>query len=77
MALKYTGRSELHFPGDETVYRNGDTVPISPDDAAKMALRSRLHSFEDTAGADVLDAVTAPAAAPDPVVKGTPKAEVK
>lgn len=47
MALKYTGRSELHFPGDEKTYRNGDVVPISPADALRLSQRSNLHSFEE------------------------------
>jgi hypothetical protein len=66
MPLKYTGRSELHFPGDEKTYRNGDTVPISQADADRMAQRTNLHTFEEVAA-------PAQAAEPKPAPKADPK----
>ena len=61
MALTYTGRADV-LVVDGREYHPGDKVPISKARAAQLSATSRLHTFEDADGKDVLDAATAPAA---------------
>lgn len=62
MALIYTGRADTLVVDGKT-YRHGDRVQISKARAAQLAASSRLHSFEDDEGHDVLEAATTPAPA--------------
>lgn len=62
MQYKYTGRAaEFRIPSDPKVYKYGDIVPISKQDALHMADYSTLHSFEEVkSGVDLMDKETSP-----------------
>lgn len=70
MGFKYTGRaSEFRIPGDEKVYKPGDIIPISREDALHMSEQSNLHSFEIVkSGDDLMENATKP----EPISTATP-----
>lgn len=49
------------IPGDPKIYKNGDIVPISKNDALHMTSQSSMHSFEIVnTGEDLMDKATEP-----------------
>jgi hypothetical protein len=49
MALRYTGRANP-LVIDGRAYAPGDVVPLSQEEADRMAARSHLHSFAPAPG---------------------------